>query len=247
MIIKDWKKVVLLSMSFWANVIGLLVLIVPEVIFAYTGVDTDPVILWWVGTLLLVFGLIGRLFKQDKPPWVEWVRTTAVIIVIAMLALFASSTALADTREDKALNVAVPLISRWEGIRLNAYLDIVDVPTICYGSTRGIQLGMSKTKEECDRLLRCEVAEYRKGWLSYLNGKAYSQRLPATRDASYTSLAYNVGIRSAGRSTATRRLNSGDIRGGCVAIGWWNRAGGRVVRGLVNRRNAETALCLRGT
>jgi len=245
-LVKDWKKVLVLSVSFWAQVIGLLVLIVPEVLFKYTGIDTDPVLLWWVGTLLLVFGLIGRIFKQDNPAWVEWLRTTAVLVIILLLAIFASSDAYANekTREAKTLDVAVPLIGKWEGLRLEAYLDIVDVPTICYGSTRGIELGMKKTKQECDELLRHEVAEYRRGWLEYVKYSVYQEWLPAKRDAAYTSLSYNVGIRAAGRSTATRRLNSLNIRGGCIALGWWNKAGGRVIRGLVNRRQEETKLCL---
>lgn len=244
MLVRDWKKVIVLSISFWAQVIGLLVLIIPEVMFAFTGIDTDPVLLWWSGMLLLVFGLAGRLFTQDNPIWVEWLRNIAVLIIIALLALFASTQAHADERQDKALDIAVPLIGKWEGLRLDTYLDIVGVPTICYGSTRGVELGMSKSKPECDELLRDEVTEYRDGWLSYVAYAAYQYSLPPKRDAAYTSLAYNVGIRAAGRSTATRRLNGGNIVGGCHALGWWNKAGGRVIRGLINRRQEETRLCL---
>lgn len=243
-VIDDWKKVVILSISFWAQVLGLVVLIIPEVIYRITGIDIDPVVLWWIGTLLILFGMVGRLFRQERSPLVEWVRIIAVLGVIVLLAVFASSKAYGNEKEAQALDIAVPLIGRWEGLRLDAYLDIVDVPTICYGSTRGVRLGMSFTKEQCDVLLREEVAEYRQGWLSYVNDEAYYNRLPPKRDAAYTSLAYNVGIRAAGRSTATRRLNSGNVRGGCVAIGWWNKAGGRVIRGLINRRTAETELCL---
>jgi GH24 family phage-related lysozyme (muramidase) len=60
------------------------------------------------------------------------------------------------------------------------------------------------------------------------------------------SLAYNVGVAATSKSTAVRRLNAGNIRDGCEAIGWYNRAGGRVVRGLVNRRADDTKLCLAG-
>ena len=102
---------------------------------------------------------------------------------------------------------------------------------------------MHKTLEECNLLLRTEVAEYRYGWLTYAIPEALPYLVP-TREAAYTSLAYNVGIKAAGRSTATRRLKAGNVQGGCVAIGWWNRAGGRVIRGLVNRRTDEVQLCL---
>nr|WP_231119180.1 glycoside hydrolase family protein [Rhodovulum sp. MB263] len=43
----------------------------------------------------------------------------------------------------------------------------------------------------------------------------------------------------AGRSTATRRLSEGDVPGACEALTWWNKAGGRVVAGLRNRRTEE--------
>ncbi|MDJ0821273.1 MAG: glycoside hydrolase family protein [Paracoccaceae bacterium] len=59
-------------------------------------------------------------------------------------------------------------------------------------------------------------------------------------------MAFNFGIRGAGKSTAVRRLNNGDVPGGCRAIGWWNKASGRVILRLVNRRKEEVSLCLDG-
>jgi lysozyme len=48
----------------------------------------------------------------------------------------------------------------------------------------------------------------------------------------------------------SRRALAGDLRGACDALLMWTKARGNgrlvVVRGLVNRRNAERALCLRG-
>jgi GH24 family phage-related lysozyme (muramidase) len=72
------------------------------------------------------------------------------------------------------------------------------------------------------------------------------RRLPATRDAAYTSTAFNCGVAAIGKSTATRRLNAGNIAGGCEALTWWNKAGGRVIRGLLERRKREQALCMQG-
>ena len=48
------------------------------------------------------------------------------------------------------------------------------------------------------------------------------------------------------RSTAARRFNAGDWRGGCEAFLMWNKAGGRPVRGLTLRRQRERALCMKG-
>lgn len=144
------------------------------------------------------------------------------------------------------LSVALPLIAQWEGKRNEAYLDIVGVPTICYGSTRGVELGDYKSDQECLDLLKDEVLEYREGLHKYFTRETKKERLPPKRDAAFVSLAYNVGISGAGNSTATRRLNKGNIKGACTALTWWNRAGGRVVRGLVNRRTQEYELCMEG-
>ena len=47
-------------------------------------------------------------------------------------------------------------------------------------------------------------------------------------------------------SWSTRRLNAGDIAGGCTSLTWWNKAGARVIRGLVNRRADEYQMCMEG-
>lgn len=151
--------------------------------------------------------------------------------------------------------VAVPLVAKWEGeVRCKdnpamhcAYKDIVGVPTVCYGETKGVTMSMRFTDRQCKDMLASEILEYREGLHAYFTPETLSGRLTAARDAAYASLAYNVGVAGAGRSTATRRLNAGNIVGGCHALGYWNRGGGRVVRGLVNRRAEETALCLAGT
>lgn len=148
---------------------------------------------------------------------------------------------------EEFLDVSVPLIAKWEGKRNNSYRDIVGVWTICYGSTRGIGPGMFFTDEKCYDLLKDEIIEYREGLHKYFTDTTKNTRLTPERDAAFTSLAYNVGIRGAGRSTATRRLNNGNIPGACNALTWWNKAGGRVVRGLVNRRAEERKLCLLDT
>jgi GH24 family phage-related lysozyme (muramidase) len=151
-----------------------------------------------------------------------------------------------EQQEAATFEIALPLIAKWEGKRNQAYLDIVGVPTICFGSTLGVKMGDYLSDDECLALLLVDAKKHRNGWLSYVNDKAKISYLPPTRDAAYTDLTFNVGNRAAGRSTATRRLNAGNIKGGCQALGWWNKAGGRVRRGLINRRVDDVALCLVG-
>lgn len=155
--------------------------------------------------------------------------------------------------------VAVPLVARWEGVGptyacdasdegicARAYLDTIaepDIWTVCYGHTDDVSPGDTYTIEACRTLLSATLRTYWAGWRVALEDDA---PLTVPRDAAFTSLAYNVGVGGVRRSTALRRLNAGDVAGACEAITWWNRAGGRVIRGLVNRRADEYRLCMEG-
>ena len=141
------------------------------------------------------------------------------------------------------------VIAKWEGKRNEAYLDRIARPpvwTICYGHTETAHGGMVKTDDECRSLLVQEIRKYRDKLMPYFTSATIATRLPVKRMVAYVSLAYNVGWYGAGRSTAVKRLNAGDIAGGCSALTWWNKAGGRVIRGLINRRADEYMLCMEG-
>lgn len=58
------------------------------------------------------------------------------------------------------------------------------------------------------------------------------------------SLAYNIGLGNLRNSTVIKRLNAGDTQGAAEAILWWNKASGKVLRGLQARREAEKELFL---
>lgn len=222
-LVQNAKSIALKSFSMWANYLGILCLLVPEGIYYLWERDTNPRVWWLLGLGLIVAGALGRLIDQG----------------IDRSKLNSSATA-------AFLAVALPLVAQWEGVRNHAYLDIVGVPTICMGHTKGVKLGDYMTDHQCNVLFEAELLEYREGLHQYFTTKTKAERLTPERDAAYASLAYNVGIRGAGKSTATRRLNAGDIAGGCHALTWWNRAGGRVVRGLVRRRADECRLCMMG-
>lgn len=141
---------------------------------------------------------------------------------------------------------AVPLVARWEGLRTEAYLDtIADPPvwTICYGETQDVRPGEVRTEQECENGLRHGLRIY---WHRYRGHVADPRVLAPESDAALTSLTWNIGVGAIGRSTAMRRLNAGDVAGACEALTWWNKAGSRVIRGLVNRRQDEYRLCMEG-
>lgn len=257
-LVPDAKHVVFSSYTFWAAVIALLALVGPEVLYATTGRDMNPVFLWLLQVGLLLFILIGRVIVQRGSPLRNALRIVAVTVLIVLSALAATTTLAqaapattplvsgAETSEAEILRLAVPFIARWEGVELVAYQDIVGVWTICSGTTRGVEPGMRKSAEDCAALLEAEALEYWRGVARYFTADTLRHRITALRGSAWTSFAINVGIRAAGTSTATRRLNAGNIAGACQALTWWNKAGQRVRRGLINRRGAEKGRCMVG-
>ncbi|MDX0007841.1 glycoside hydrolase family protein [Sinorhizobium meliloti] len=136
------------------------------------------------------------------------------------------------------------LIKPWEGLELRSYPDIVGVWTACYGETMGIKPGMKFTKQECeDKLLVRVVNDYYRPLTQCIPD---FDRKPVEWQAAAVSVTYNIGVGAACKSTAARLARESKIRESCHAWTKFNRAGGRVVKGLVNRRNAELAICLKG-
>lgn len=269
-LIPNWKSVAKTAHSMWAFYASLICLIVPEIIFWLFDTDTHPRIWWAAGILLLFYGVVGRIVDQGidrsktNSPWIVGVMALGLMVVLALEHGTSFTNGLLQNRDTSAssteavsasagpsadaafLEIAIPFVARWEGLRLEAYLDSVGMPTVCYGETKGVKLGDSYTKAECDAMLAREIIAYRDDLRPAFTAETLRDRMPVTRDVAFTSLAYNVGVSGTARSTAVRRLNEGSIDGACTAIGWWNRGGGRVLRGLVNRRSEETELCMRG-
>lgn len=142
-----------------------------------------------------------------------------------------------------ALSITV-LIKPWEGLETEAYPDIVGIWTVCYGETKGVRPGQTFTKAECeDKLLSRVTADYYQPLTRCIAG--FDQK-PVEWQASSISVAYNIGVSAACKSTAAQLAREGKIRESCQAWTRFNRAGGKVVKGLVNRRAAELQLCLKG-
>jgi len=137
--------------------------------------------------------------------------------------------------------LAFSTIANYEGRSLRAYQDIVGVWTICYGETLGVQRGDVATAPECQDMLARQIKAYEAGL-----DQCLTAAVPGEVKVALVSWTYNVGIGAACRSTLVRKANAGDLRGACDQLLVWNKAGGRVVRGLTIRREAERKLCLEG-
>lgn len=138
---------------------------------------------------------------------------------------------------------AIALVGAWEGMRTVAYKDIVGVPTVCFGETRGVKMGDRYTAEECKVMLGDGLADFETGIRKCL---ARPDDIPEKSYVAMLSLSYNIGAGAFCKSTVVRLANMGDIRGACEAIPKFNKAGGRVIKGLVNRRAEERKICLEG-
>lgn len=138
-----------------------------------------------------------------------------------------------------ALAAAVTFIGQWEGLRTTAYQDVVGVWTVCYGETKGVQPGDRYSKADCDAMLAREIVSY-----ELALDRCLTTSVPVGMKIALVSWTYNVGKSAACRSTLVRKANAGDLVGACHELPRWNRAGGRVWRGLTNRRLSERIMCL---
>ena len=134
----------------------------------------------------------------------------------------------------------IAVVAQWEGKSNDPYRDIIGVWTVCYGETRTAMRRYSDA--ECKDMLAHGLADFAGPVLA--RNPELRGRDPQLIAA--TSLAYNIGTRAYNRSTVARRFSAGDWRGACDAFLMWTKAGGREVKGLRARREAERKICLRG-
>jgi lysozyme len=134
------------------------------------------------------------------------------------------------------------LLAAQEGKSNIGYFDVAGVATACYGDTADVAVGAHYSDADCaERLERQALAHVAPVLACTPALRGHDNQVVAAG-----SLAYNIGTAAYCRSGIARRFAAGDWRGACDGFLAWNRAGGRVVRGLVARRRAERALCLTG-
>jgi lysozyme len=96
------------------------------------------------------------------------------------------------------------------------------------------------SKEEINELFRVDVESFERGVLRLVPGVVSRQ---GSFDA-LVSISYNFGLGNLQRSTIRMRANRGDWEGAADAFRVWTKGGGKVLPGLVKRREAEIALFL---
>lgn len=136
----------------------------------------------------------------------------------------------------------IALIKRFEGFRREAYRDAAGVWTIGYGHTGRaapppVTPGMTITPEEGEAILKADLEVF----IAEIS-PLIETGLTANQFSALVSFAFNVGSANFARSSVLRAVNEGRLDDVPGRLALWNKAGGRVLRGLVRRRMAEGEL-----
>lgn len=129
------------------------------------------------------------------------------------------------------------LIKKFEGFESRAYLCPAGVWTIGYGHTKDVKEGDEWSQTHAEHMLEVELEEF----CEYVN-KMVEVPLEQYQFDALVAWVYNLGAGNFKESTLLRVLNQGDYDDVPHQIKRWNKAGGRVLQGLVRRREAEALL-----
>lgn len=143
------------------------------------------------------------------------------------------------------LEIAASLCKQFEGFRSRPYLCPAGVPTIGYGSTyyaNGVKVTLNDpliSLEEANNLLMHELEH------NYLQGVLRNCPILMTDERKCNAIVdfvYNLGIGRLQTSTLKRKINISDWEGAKEQLMLWTKGGGKVLPGLLKRRQAECSL-----
>lgn len=137
---------------------------------------------------------------------------------------------------------------------LETYIDDAGRPTIGWGHTGTLDgvplaLGMRITRQKAEALFDADIDKFERGVMRLIQGGAETNQ---NQFDALVLFAYNVGLgnprirgRGLGGSTLLKKHRAGDYEGAAAQFALWNKAGGRVMRGLTRRRAEEASLYMR--
>lgn len=156
---------------------------------------------------------------------------------------------------------SLDLIKKWEGYHkrlpngdCKAYLDTLVKPayrspgynglwTIGYGCTEGVYEGLVWTEAQAEKALLVEIAKHERAVDNLTKGLG----LDENQRGALVSFSYNLGPDTLARSTLLKKLKAGDEKGAAAQFSRFNRAGGKVYKGLTDRRKDERDLFVKHT
>lgn len=132
------------------------------------------------------------------------------------------------------------LTKHFEGLRLTAYQDVGGVWTIGYGHAGpDVHAGLVWTQEQADAAL---VADVQTAVKAVNDGVTFA--INQSQFDALVDFTFNLGRGKLLGSTLLHKLNKGDITGAADQFLLWKYAAGKVVEGLLVRRQAERKLFL---
>jgi len=151
---------------------------------------------------------------------------------------------------------AIKMIKHHEGVRQNPYRCPAKLWTVGVGHVMFPVQGLLKidkrdtfvpppeamrkySMEEVDAILRADLARFEKGVANYCP-------VPLTQGQfdALVSFSFNVGLGTLQRSTLRQKVIRGDMAGAAEELLKYCMAGGKILKGLQNRRIDERAVFL---
>lgn len=134
-------------------------------------------------------------------------------------------------------NKGLDLIKFYEGLELEAYKCAAGVLTIGYGWTHDVKEGDTITEERAEELLREGIVQYENAVNDLVNVPLEQHQFDAL-----VSWVYNLGKANLAASTLLKKVNAQEFDEVPEQIKRWNKAGGKVLEGLIKRRESEAHL-----
>lgn len=133
------------------------------------------------------------------------------------------------------------IVKHFEDCKLEAYLCPAGVPTIGWGHTKGVKLGDKITQDKADSLFEQDYHEAEQQVQEVVTAFLSDQQLGAL-----TSFVFNLGIGQLKASTLLKKLNQNDYKGAGDEFRKWIYSNGKILPGLVKRREMERMVFLDG-
>ena len=165
------------------------------------------------------------------------IATTAICSVSAIIGIVLTNYS-DDIRTSKT---GLEIIGNAESCIREPYYCPANVLTIGIGSTGNVE---NKIYSD-DEIARRWVADIKTAE-QCVNRYANGFHLPQPVFDATVSITFNVGCSKMKSSTMFKHLNTGNYRAACNELPRWNKSGGVVLNGLVNRREKEKSICLNG-
>lgn len=139
------------------------------------------------------------------------------------------------------VGLALSIAQYHEGLVTKAAPDPVGIPTVCFGHTEGVKLGMELSEQECLVILGQDMD------IAFASVDRLV-KVPMTyeRRQALADFVFNAGQGNFAKSTLLKKLNAGDTWGACAELSKWVYAGGKKLAGLVKRRAVERKYCEMG-